>query len=860
MATRKSTSRTPNASGETKTVSKPRTRKPAPGGAATLLDAYRRHLQYTQCKPAGAETPYDQYVALALAAREQLVDRMNATLAGYSSAGCKEVDYLSLEYLLGRQLRNNLSALDLLDDARDRLAADGVDIADLFEMEPDPGLGNGGLGRLAACYLDSLAALGYPAYGYGLRYEFGIFNQEIEDGWQVERPDYWLRFGSPWEIVRPDLSVPVRIYGYVEDRYDAEKRYRPTWRGYKTVIGVPYDVPVAASGSGNVNVARFWSARAPDYFDLSAFNRGGYVEAVRDRALTETITKVLYPSDEIEAGKQLRLTQQYFFVACTIADILRRFDETQLPLAALASRVAIQLNDTHPALAVAELMRVLIDERGLGWDEAWAIVAAVFGYTNHTLLPEALETWRVSLFSGILPRHIQIIYEINTRFLETVRKRWPGDAGRVERLSLIQETPSRAVRMANLSIVASRKVNGVAALHSRLVRTRLAPDFAELWPEKFENVTNGITHRRWLIGCNPELASAITRRIGAEWMAQPARLRTLEPFADDPEFQREFMAIRRANKERFGAWIGRRLGVRVSPDALFDVHVKRIHEYKRQLLNALRLIAEYRRLSETPRAEAAPRVVLIGGKAAPAYHRAKLIIRLVHAIAEKINSDPVVGGRLMVIFVPNYSVSVAEKIIPAADLSEQISLAGTEASGTGNMKFAMNGALTIGTLDGANIEIRDCVGSENFFHFGLTEEQVVERRPSYDPWHLYLSDERTRGVVDMLQSGLSNGSGELFKPLFDALTHEGDRYMNLADLPEYLAAQSRVDALWADPAAWARAAILNIARVGHFSSDRSVAEYAERIWGIKPVRCDEVAEALDRTNRKTGRGLKKLAE
>jgi starch phosphorylase len=818
------------------------TQRPArpPAGtpdADALIDRFIHRLRFTQGQAWETAQPYDHFVSLAYAVRDQIVDRMIATQTAYHERDVKRVYYLSLEYLLGRLLRNNLVCLGLYDACRQRLAQLGLDLDRICELEPDAGLGNGGLGRLAACYLDSATTLALPIYGYGLRYEYGIFQQEIVQGWQIERPDYWLRLGSPWEIPRPEFACPVRLYGHVEDRTDARGDYRPMWRGYHMVIGLPYDIPIVAYGSHTVNLLRFWSARASEDFDLAAFNRGGYVEAVRQQALSETITKVLYPSDETDAGRELRLAQQYFFVACTLSDVIRRYEKKHDTFDAFPDQVAIQLNDTHPSLAIAELMCVLVDERGLPWDRAWEITRATFGYTNHTLLPEALEKWPVPLMRRVLPRHLQVIFEINQRFLDgEVQRRWPGDDARRRRLSLVQEGPVQTIQMAHLAIVGSQKVNGVAALHTDLLRTRVVPDFAELWPEKFVNVTNGVTPRRWLFSCNPSLAAAITRRIGTGWIADLDQLRRLEELADDPEFQAEFRAIKRENKHRLAHWLQARLGTAVSPDALFDVQVKRLHEYKRQLLNLLHVVMRYQRLLEQPNAECAPRVVIFGAKAAPAYTRAKLIIKLINDVARTVNRDRRISDKLRVLFVPNYGVSLAELIIPAADLSEQISTAGTEASGTGNMKFAINGALTIGTLDGANIEIRDAVGADNFFLFGLTAEEVAQRRPSHHPWETYLNNAAVRQALDAIADGEFNPQvPTLFRPVRDWLTREGDYYMLTADIESYVQAQDRVDALWRDPQAWTRAAIRNIARMGHFSSDRAVHEYAERIWHVSPL-------------------------
>jgi starch phosphorylase len=813
--------------------------------AAPLIDRFLHHLRFTQGEGWESATPHDHFVSLARTVRDWIVDRMVATQRVYHEKDVKRVYYLSLEYLLGRQLRNNLVCLGLYDAARTGLAKLGLDLERLCAMEPDAGLGNGGLGRLAACYLDSAATLELPFYGYGIRYEYGIFEQDIEDGWQVERPEYWLRFGSPWEIARPEFATPVRLYGHVEERTGGDGRFQAVWKDYRTVMGLPYDIPIVGYGVNTVNLLRLWSARASHTFDLATFQRGGYVEAVREKALSETISKVLYPSDELAAGKELRLTQQYFFVACTLSDMIRRYEKNHDTLDALPDKVAIQLNDTHPSLAIVELMRMLVDERGLEWERAWELTQACFGYTNHTLLPEALEQWPVPLLGHVLPRHLQIIYEINQRFLEQVDRRWPGELQRRRNLSLIQEGPIRSVRMAHVAIAGSHSVNGVAALHTNLIRTRLVPDFAELWPERFRNVTNGVTPRRWLLACNPGLAEAITKRIGAGWIRDLGELRKLEKHADDAGFHKEVRAVKRLNKQRLAQWIQHRLGVRVRHDALYDVQIKRLHEYKRQLLNILQVVMRYQRLRHEPDLDLPPRVVLFGAKAAPAYGRAKLIIKLINDVARTINADERVGERLKLLFLPNYRVSLAEEIIPAADLSEQISTAGMEASGTGNMKLAMNGALTIGTLDGANIEILEAVGEENFFLFGLTAEQVAAQRPQHDPWEVYRGNEAVRRALDAVGGGeFSRDEPERFRPIFDWLTHERDYYMLLADIESYARAQEQVDALWREPHAWDRAVILNIARVGRFSSDRAVGEYADHIWNVTRTRIPTPSETV----------------
>ncbi len=814
------------------------TRSPSPD-AARLMELFRYHVHYTQGKHWEGATQRDLFVSLGYAVRDLVMDRKIATQTAYAVENARRVYYLSLEYLIGQSLRNNLVNLGLYEDIERELATVGVGLDALCDSEPDAGLGNGGLGRLGACFIDSLATLGYPAYAYGIRYEYGMFEQRIENGWQVEHPDYWLRFGTPWETERPEFTVPVRLYGRVVDASpdDASELHPARWADARTVLGVPYDMPVVGFGNNTVNLLRLWSARTAEGFDLDAFNRGGYVEAVRNQATSETISKVLYPNDNNEMGKELRLVQQYFFVACTIADILRRYDRTNDDLESLPDKVVMQLNDTHPSIAVAELMRVLVDERRLPWRRAWELTSATFNYTNHTLMPEALEVWPVGLLGRVLPRHLQLIYQINRVFLrDVVERRWPGDVNRVARLSLVQEHPQKAIRMAHLAIVGSRRVNGVARLHSDLVRSTLVPDFAELWPEKFINVTNGVTPRRWLRMCNPGLAAIISRRIGEDWIRDLSQLRRLEPLADDPQFQQEVGAVKRENKRRCADWLHSTHAIHPSPDAIFDVQVKRLHEYKRQLLNILAVIHRYQHIRLNPAERVAPRVVLFGAKAAPAYTRAKLIIKLINEVARVINADATLGDRLKVIFVPDYRVSVAERLIPAADLSEQISTAGTEASGTGNMKFAMNGALTIGTLDGANIEIREAVGADNFFDFGMTADQVVAARPGYDPRAVLAAHPALRAAVDSLRDGtFSRNDRGLFEPLVQSVLSPHDPYMVLADLPAYLEAQARVDALWHNPAEWARHSILNIARVGHFSSDRAIREYAERVWSLRPM-------------------------
>jgi glycogen phosphorylase len=804
---------------------------------AALERSFIRYLKCAIGKRWSESTGLDRLMSLSLTIRDRLVERMLATEQRTQEQDRKQLYYLSMEFLVGRLLGNNLISLGVRDTAKALLADLGVDLDDLLESESDAGLGNGGLGRLAACFLDSLATLGLPGHGYGLRYEFGMFEQRIVNGHQLEEPDHWLRYGNPWEIVRPGDTVTVRFYGRLEDDVDARGRYRPRWVGGETLLGVPYDMPVVGYGGKTVNMLRLWSGKASNELDLARFNRGEYVGAVEDKALSETISKILYPSDALRSGQELRLKQEYFFVSCAVQDIVRRYKRSRPGdpyLLEFADKVAIQLNDTHPALAIPELMRLLVDEEGLDWEEAWVTTVRTFGYTNHTLMPEALETWPVEMMARFVPRHLQLIYEINERLMGEARRRWPGDAGRMRRMSLIQEGPEKRVRMANLAIVGSHAVNGVSALHSKLVATDLVPDFAELMPERFSNKTNGVTPRRWLLAANPELAGLITSRIGDRWVTDLDRLADLEPHADDPEFQAEFLAVKRKKKEQLAALIRRECGVAVEPDSLFDVQVKRLHEYKRQLLNALHILTLYHRIKARPRDYVQPQTFVFAAKAAPGYMMAKLIIRLLTRLGEVVNDDPDCRGRLKVVFVPNYRVSLAEKIIPAADLSEQISTAGHEASGTGNMKFAMNGAVTIGTLDGANIEIRERVGDEHIFIFGLKTEEVAALRASgaYRPAEWAARDPEVRRAVDALVSAWLNGGSSVFGPIHDSLTMHGDRYFVVADLPAYAAAQRAAVQRYGDRRAWAKSAILNVARVGFFSSDRTIREYARDIWGL----------------------------
>ncbi|NMO21377.1 glycogen/starch/alpha-glucan phosphorylase [Pyxidicoccus fallax] len=801
--------------------------------AASMRRSFLDHVRYSRGKNYETSTAHDRFMALSLAVRDRLADRWVKTARTYYEQDVKRAYYLSAEYLLGRALGNNLLNLGMYDAAVESMREVGVDLTNLLEMEPDAGLGNGGLGRLAACFLDSLATLGYPGMGYGIRYEFGIFTQDIVDGYQVERADEWLKFGNPWEIVRPEKAVPVRFFGRVEHHQGPDGRPIARWVGGKTVIGVPYDTPIAGYHNNTVNTLRLWQARASEEFDLLLFNAGDYERSVVEKNDSEVISKVLYPNDAFQAGKELRLKQQYFFVACSIADIVRRYLKNHSDFREFPKKAAIQLNDTHPAIGVAELMRVLVDEKRLSWEEAWGITQAVFGYTNHTLLAEAMEKWPATLFERLLPRHLEIIYEINQRFLRQVQIRYPYDQEKMRRMSLVEEGPEKKIRMAHLAVVGSHSVNGVAALHTDLLRRDVLTDFASMYPERFNNKTNGVTPRRWLAWCNPRLSKLISSRIGEGWATDLDQLRKLEPHAEDPAFRKAFREVKRANKVDLSQHIRDLTGVSLNPDAIFDVQIKRLHEYKRQLLNAVHIVALWMKARRNPSSIVHPRAFIFGAKAAPGYHLAKLTIRLINGIAEVVNSDAGTTG-LQVIFAPNYRVSLAERIIPAADVSEQISTAGMEASGTGNMKLMLNGALTLGTLDGANVEIRDAVGDENFFLFGLTADEVIARkRDGYRPRDEYNQHLELREALDIISTGFfSPEDKNLFKPLVDSLLEE-DRYLVLADFPSYMAKQEDVVRAYLDADGWAKKCIINVARGGIFSSDRTIKQYAEEIWRIQ---------------------------
>ncbi|MBA4137638.1 MAG: glycogen phosphorylase [Opitutus sp.] len=825
-----------NSSPKTKTKN---TRKALSAEGAAIQTAILHYLKYKMGRDLESATPRDWWIATATAVRDRMIERGLETYKAHRQGNVRRVYYLSLEYLIGRLMLNNVINLGLLEPISEALEDVGQSLEKIRAQEEDMGLGNGGLGRLAACYLDSLSTLDLPAVGYGIHYEFGLFRQEFVNGHQVEHPDNWLIYGAPWELVRPEFTQPVRLFGRCEQVFDDQGEFTWRWVETKTILGFPYDIPVVGFGTTTVNILRLWASKATEDFDLRTFNEGGYIEAVREKAYGETISKVLYPNDKTETGKELRLVQQYFFVTCSLRDIIRRhFSNPANGWDNFADKQCIQLNDTHPALAITELLRILIDEEGMAFDRAWGIVTSVFAYTNHTLMPEALERWSVPLFQRVLPRHLLLVYRINDHLMQLCEAKWPGDHEKKRVVSLIDESGAKGVRMANLSVVGSFAVNGVAELHTRLLRANLFPEFDALYPGKFLNVTNGITPRRWLRACNPRLSALITSKLGNQWPRELDQLRKLEQWADDPKFQDEFMAIKRQNKVELCAIIKRDCGVEVSPDALFDVQIKRLHEYKRQHLNLLHILALYRRLVHNPQLDVVPRVFLFAAKAAPGYDLAKAIIKSINAVAVHVNNDPRVNGKLKVVFLPNYRVSLAARIIPAADLSEQISTAGKEASGTGNMKLALNGALTIGTLDGANVEIKEEVGDDNIFIFGHTVEEVQALRVAgYNPWSYYEKDEELRAVLDWLGSDyfVKGESPNLPAMVRASLLDGGDPFMVLADFRAYCDAQTQVDAAYRDSRRWARMAILNTARVGKFSSDRSIRDYAEKIWKLKPV-------------------------
>ena len=805
------------------------------------VDAIKRsfmeNLLYVQGRLANRATVNDLYMALAYTVRDRLLDRWMATVQNYQMQDVRVVGYLSAEYLTGPHLGNNLINLGIYRETEEAMKELGLNLHQLIEQEEEPGLGNGGLGRLAACFMDSLATLDIPAIGYGIRYEFGIFDQVIRDGWQIEITDKWLRLGNPWEIARPEDAIYVKFGGRTERYRDDQGRERVLWVPSRVVKGVPHDTPILGYHTSTANTLRLWSAEAVESFDFEAFNTGDYFRAVSDKVESETISKILYPNDQPEVGKQLRLEQQYFFVSCSLQHVIKITQLLGHALEELHKKFALQLNDTHPAISIPELMRLLVDEHAVDWDTAWNVTQKTFGYTNHTLLPEALERWPTSLMERLLPRHMEILYEINRRHLDDVQRLYPGDQGKIERLSLIDERGERSVRMAHLASLGSHAINGVAALHTELLKNELMPDFYEMTPEKFSNKTNGVTPRRWIVLSNPLMARLITEKIGVSWITNLEHLRKLEKFAEDDAFRQMWRHIQQQVKGDLVSMIEKNMGITVNVDSMFDVMVKRIHEYKRQHLQVLHIITLYQRIKKNPGGFITPRTFLFGGKAAPGYFMAKLIIKLIHAVGEVVNSDPDVRERLKVVFLPDYNVTFGQHVYPAADLSEQISLAGKEASGTGNMKFAMNGALTIGTLDGANVEIREEVGEENFFLFGNTTEQVRELRArGYHPRAWYEQNANLREAVDAIATGMfSNGDVNLFKPLVDSLL-ERDEYMLFADYDSYVACQDHVSQVYLNHEQWTRMSILNVARMGKFSSDRAIREYCAQIWNTWPVK------------------------
>ncbi|QUS61867.1 glycogen/starch/alpha-glucan phosphorylase [Synechocystis sp. PCC 7339] len=803
----------------------------------TLKRAFLDNLFYLQGIDRSQATLYDYYVALAYTIRDRLLHRFIKTVATYKQEKVKVVCYLSAEFLMGRHLGNNLINLGLYDKIDQVMKEFDLDLNEIIEQEPDPGLGNGGLGRLAACFLDSLASLEVPAIGYGIRYEFGIFHQRIQDGWQVEVPDNWLRFGNPWEIPRADESLEVKLGGHTEIIHNEKNQPKVVWIPERTILAIPYDTPVPGYQTNTVNPLRLWKAEASEEFNFEAFNSGLYDRAVAEKMDAETISKVLYPNDNTPAGRELRLAQQYFFVSASLQDLIRLHLRHHDNLDTFYELTAIQLNDTHPAVAIAELMRLFVDRYDYDWDKAWDITQKTFAYTNHTLMPEALERWSVDLFAKLLPRHLEIIYEINHRFLTGLQTWFPNDDALVSSLSLIEEHHGKKIRMANLACVGSHAINGVAALHTELLKKDTLRDFAKLWPQKFFNKTNGVTPRRWILLSNPELSALVTEKIGDGWLKNLDEMRQIEKFVDDPEFCRRWREIKQNNKRNLAAYLLKYRNVQIDVNSLFDVQVKRIHEYKRQHLAALEIIHLYNRIKQNPHMEMVPRTFIFGGKAAPGYFMAKLIIKLINAVGEVVNNDPDVRGRLKVVFVSNFNVSLGQRIYPAADLSEQISTAGKEASGTGNMKFAMNGALTIGTLDGANIEIREEAGPENFFLFGLTAEEVYAMKENgYHPHTFYDNNFDLKAVIDRIAQGyFSPNNPELFRPIVDSLLHH-DPYMLLADYQAYVDCQDEVSKAYADQDRWTKMSILNSARMGKFSSDRTIREYCQEIWNVPPVK------------------------
>lgn len=813
----------------------------------TLRRAFADNLFYIQASFPESASINDFYLALAYLVRDRLMNRWLHSTRTFLQSDSRVVCYLSAEFLLGPHLENNLINLDILEQVKQAVEESGLNYQKLVEQEEEPGLGNGGLGRLAACYMDSLSTLEVPAIGYGIRYEFGIFDQEICDGWQVEITDKWLQFGNPWEVARPESAVSVGFGGHTEPYTDSDGQYRVRWVPAQIVKAIPYDTPILGYKVNTVNTLRLWRSEAPESFDFQAFNVGDYYRAVDEKVVSENISKVLYPNDEPIQGKELRLEQQFFFVSSSLQDMIRIHLGRDRSLDTFHEKFAVQLNDTHPAIGVAELMRLLIDEHQMEWDKAWAITQNTFAFTNHTLLPEALEKWSIDLFGRLLPRHLEIIFEINQRFLDQVRVRFMGDAARTAQLSLIDESGGRYVRMANLACAGSHAINGVAALHTELVKSTILKDFYDLTPEKFNNKTNGVTPRRWMVQSNPRLTKLICSKIGEGWIKNLDELRQLERFVEDSGFRQEWRQIKLALKTDLADYIQQRTGISVNPESMFDIQVKRIHEYKRQHLNVLHIITLYNRIKANPNLDIVPRTFIFGGKAAPGYFMAKLMIKFITAVGDVVNSDPDVRNRLKVVFLPDYNVTFGQRVYPAAELSEQISTAGKEASGTGNMKFSMNGALTIGTLDGANIEIREEVGAENFFLFGLqTSEVYALKAQGYNPWDYYNSNENLKAVLDLVASGhFSHGDTNLFRPLLDNLLY-GDPFLLLADYQSYIDCQDQVSEAYRNQDHWTRMSILNTARMGKFSSDRAIREYCEDIWKVQPVKV--AIEAYNQAN------------
>jgi len=805
----------------------------------SLRHSLANRLIYSLGKDPITATNRDWFHTTAYAVRERLIERWMETMRSYYDSDAKRVYYFSMEFLTGRLLTHSLLNMGFYDACQEALSdlGLGLEMNRIRDLEQEAALGNGGLGRLAACFLDSMATLNLPGYGYGIRYEYGMFYQRIQNGYQVEHPDNWLRYGNPWEFPRPEVLYPVKFGGRVVQVKDEHGRLRFHWVDTEDVMAMAYDTPVPGYATNTVNNMRLWAAKSSRDFNLKYFNEGNYIKAVEDKNESENLSKVLYPDDTTQMGRELRLKQQYFFICASLQDILRRFTKFHNSFDELPKRVAIQLNDTHPSIAIPELMRILLDIHHLDWDYAWEITRLTFSYTNHTLMPEALETWPVSLFGAILPRHLQIIYEINQRFLDGVRHRYPGDIDILRRMSIVDEQVGRRLRMAHLAILGSHRVNGVSQIHTDLMKRTIFADFQHFFPDKIVNITNGITPRRWLHQANPGLSALITSRIGKAWLCDLTEIKKLVPLAQDGEFRMQFRTVKHSNKERLSEVIKTRLKVTVDPASLFDVQIKRIHEYKRQLLNVLHIVTRYNRIRNGRSAELVPRTFIFGGKAAPGYAMAKLIIKLIHSVADTVNYDPSVANLLKIAFIPNYNVSAAEQIIPACDLSEQISTAGTEASGTGNMKLALNGGLTIGTMDGANIEIKDEVGDDNIFIFGLNAAEVTAlRTKGYNPWDIYNTNSELRQVLDMIAAGyFSPDDPSRFRPIFDALTEHGDHFLLLADYASYIACQERVDALYRNTEEWTRRAILNVANMSRFSSDRTIKEYAESIWNVKAV-------------------------